>query len=57
MPKIRVLVVDDAAVFRRLVADELAADPALDVVGTAANGKIARKDVYSAAHRERVLSG
>lgn len=41
MSKIRVLVVDDAAVFRRLVADELAADPALEVVGTAANGKIA----------------
>jgi two-component system chemotaxis response regulator CheB len=41
VPKIRVLVVDDAVVFRRLVADELAADPALDVVGTAANGRIA----------------
>jgi two-component system chemotaxis response regulator CheB len=34
-------VVDDAALFRRLVADELAADPALEVVGTAANGRIA----------------
>ncbi len=41
MPKIRVLIVDDAVVFRRLVADELNADPALDVVGTAANGRIA----------------
>src|ERR1700683_4830879 len=41
MPKIRVLVVDDAVVFRRAVADELAADPALEVVGTAANGRIA----------------
>lgn len=41
MPRIRVLVVDDAVVFRRLVADELAADPDLEVVGTAANGKIA----------------
>ena len=39
--KIRVLVVDDAVVFRRLVADELAADPAIEVVGTAANGRIA----------------
>jgi len=39
--KIRVLIVDDAVVLRRLVADELAADPALEVVGTAANGKIA----------------
>ena len=41
MPKIRVLIVDDAVVFRRLVADELARDPALEVVGTAANGRIA----------------
>jgi two-component system chemotaxis response regulator CheB len=39
--KHRILVVDDAAVIRRLVADEIAADPALEVVGTAANGKIA----------------
>jgi two-component system chemotaxis response regulator CheB len=41
VPKIRVLVVDDAVVFRRLVAEELSKDPALEVVGTAANGKIA----------------
>ncbi len=41
MPKIRVLIVDDAVVFRRLVAEELGRDPALDVVGTAANGRIA----------------
>jgi two-component system chemotaxis response regulator CheB len=41
VPKIRILVVDDAVVFRRLVAEELDADPALEVVGTAANGKIA----------------
>lgn len=41
MSKIRVLIVDDAVVFRRTVADELAADPAIEVVGTAANGRIA----------------
>src|SRR5271163_3581979 len=41
MAKIRVLVVDDAVVFRRLVAEELSNDPALEVVGTAANGRIA----------------
>ncbi|MBX9582815.1 MAG: response regulator, partial [Gemmataceae bacterium] len=41
MSKIRVLVVDDAVVVRRMVADELAADPALEVVGTAANGRLA----------------
>ena len=41
MPKIRVLLVDDAVVFRRLVSEELSKDPALEVVGTAANGRIA----------------
>jgi two-component system chemotaxis response regulator CheB len=41
MAKIRVLVVDDAVVFRRAVANELATDPALEVAGTAANGHIA----------------
>ncbi len=41
MPKIRILVVDDAVVLRRVVAEELNADPALEVVGAAANGKIA----------------
>jgi two-component system chemotaxis response regulator CheB len=39
--KIRVLVVDDSVTIRRLVSDELAADPAIEVVGTAANGRIA----------------
>jgi two-component system, chemotaxis family, protein-glutamate methylesterase/glutaminase len=41
VPKIRVLVVDDAVVFRRLVSEVLAGDPALEVVGTAPNGRIA----------------
>src|SRR5215813_504369 len=41
MAKIRVLVVDDAVVFRRLVSEELSKDPVLEVVGTAANGRIA----------------
>jgi two-component system chemotaxis response regulator CheB len=41
MPKIRVLIVDDAVVFRRLVAEELNKDPTLEVVGTAPNGRIA----------------
>jgi two-component system chemotaxis response regulator CheB len=41
VPKIRVLIVDDAVTFRRLVSDELARDPALEVVGTASNGQIA----------------
>jgi two-component system chemotaxis response regulator CheB len=41
MPKFRILIVDDAVVFRRLLADEIDRDPALEVAGTAANGKIA----------------
>ena len=41
MPKLRILVVDDAVVFRRLVSEELSRDPGLEVVGTAANGRIA----------------
>ncbi len=40
MPKLRVLVVDDAVVVRRLVSDALNADPDLEVVGTASNGKL-----------------
>ncbi len=41
MGKIRVMLVDDAVVFRRLVSEELSKDPAIEVVATAANGKIA----------------
>ncbi|MBI1761627.1 MAG: chemotaxis response regulator protein-glutamate methylesterase [Acidobacteria bacterium] len=41
MQKIRVLIVDDAVVVRRMVADTLATDPQLEVVATAANGRIA----------------
>lgn len=39
--KIRILIVDDSVVIRRTVSDELSRDPALEVAGTAANGKIA----------------
>jgi two-component system chemotaxis response regulator CheB len=38
---IRVLVVDDSAVIRRLVTTALSEDPEIEVVGTAANGNIA----------------
>jgi two-component system, chemotaxis family, protein-glutamate methylesterase/glutaminase len=39
--KIKVLVVDDSAVFRQSVSSVLSADPEIYVIGTAANGKIA----------------
>jgi two-component system chemotaxis response regulator CheB len=41
MPKIRVLVVDDAVVMRRLISESLARDPDIEVVGAAAHGRIA----------------
>ncbi len=41
MSKVRVLVVDDSVVVRKLITDSLAADPDIEVVGTAANGRIA----------------
>ena len=39
--KIRVLVVDDSVVIRRLVCHALEEDPGIEVVGVAANGRIA----------------
>jgi two-component system chemotaxis response regulator CheB len=39
MRKIRVLIVDDVAMVRRLVVDALSIDPDIQVVGTAANGR------------------
>lgn len=45
MRRIRVLVVDDAVVVRRMVTDVLAADPQIEVVGTAANGRIALQKI------------
>jgi two-component system, chemotaxis family, protein-glutamate methylesterase/glutaminase len=39
--KIKVLVVDDSTVVRRLLSDAIASDEGIDVVGVAANGKIA----------------
>jgi two-component system chemotaxis response regulator CheB len=38
---IRVLVVDDSVVVRKMVSDVLASDPAIEVIGIAANGSIA----------------
>ena len=45
MPAITVLVVDDSVVVRRLLVGALAEDPAVEVVGVAANGQIALSKV------------
>src|SRR5580693_9005283 len=41
MSTIRILVVDDSVVIRKLLSDTLSEDRALDVVGTASDGRIA----------------
>ncbi|MFO0787855.1 MAG: chemotaxis response regulator protein-glutamate methylesterase [Pirellulales bacterium] len=41
MRKIRVLVVDDSVVIRRLLTDLLKEDPEIEVVGSASNGRLA----------------
>ena len=40
MPKIRVLIVDDAVVVRKMLSDTMNEDPDIDVVGVAPNGNI-----------------
>jgi two-component system chemotaxis response regulator CheB len=41
MPPIRILVVDDSVVIRKVLCDSLAGDPAVEVVGTASDGRLA----------------
>lgn len=41
MTRIRVLVVDDSVVIRRLVTEALSTDASIEVVGTASNGRLA----------------
>ncbi len=43
----RVLIVDDSVVARKVITDLLSSDPALEVAGTAANGRIALSKVRS----------
>ncbi len=43
--KIRILVVDDSVVIRRIMSQALNNDPALEVVGFAANGVLALQKV------------
>jgi two-component system chemotaxis response regulator CheB len=45
MPKIRVLVVDDAVVMRKLISEALTRDPDIEIVGIAANGGIALQKI------------
>jgi two-component system chemotaxis response regulator CheB len=40
MSKIRVLIVDDSVVIRRLLTEDLSSDPTIEVVGTAPDGQI-----------------
>ncbi|MBL8852489.1 MAG: chemotaxis response regulator protein-glutamate methylesterase [Planctomycetaceae bacterium] len=41
MKKLKVLIVDDSAVVRKVLTEAMASDPSIEVVGIAANGKIA----------------
>ncbi len=41
MTRIRILVVDESVVIRKLLSDTLSGDPALEVVGTASDGRLA----------------
>ena len=45
MEPVRILVVDDAVVARRIISDILAAEVGLEVVGTAPNGNLALKKI------------
>jgi len=42
---VRVLVADDAILFRRVLADVLASIPGVEVVGSANNGKMALQKI------------
>lgn len=44
-PPVRVLIVDDSAVMRQLLAGMLSRDPGIQVVGTAADPLIARQKI------------
>ena len=47
--KIKVLVVDDTSLFRRVISEALASIPEVEVVGTAPNGKIALQRIETLA--------
>lgn len=41
MPKIRVMVIEDSLVIRRMIGEALNSDPSIEVAGVACNGKVA----------------
>ena len=45
MRKVRVLIVDDSALIRRMLTDILSSDPGIEVVGTAMDPHIARQKI------------
>ena len=45
MRKIKVLIADDSVVIRKILSDIMSQDPAIEVVGTAANGSICLKQI------------
>jgi two-component system, chemotaxis family, protein-glutamate methylesterase/glutaminase len=45
MPKIRVLIVDDSVVMRRMISDALSRDPMLEIAGVASHGGIALQKI------------
>ncbi len=45
MPKLRILIVDDAVVVRKLLSETLANEPDIEVAGVAANGRIALQKI------------
>jgi two-component system chemotaxis response regulator CheB len=45
LPPVKVVVIDDSVVIRRVLTDLLSADPEIEVVGTAANGQLGLEKV------------
>jgi two-component system chemotaxis response regulator CheB len=46
MPPIRILIVDDSVVIRKVLTDALAGDPAVEVAGTASDGRLALAKIH-----------